>query len=62
MKKAIAVIDLSVLGLFIYDIPKDFNNEQIETFLDERGHHGNNCSWGEFDGKITDLRGELYGK
>ena len=56
--KAIAVIDLSCRGLFIYDVPKDFDIEQIEEFLHEKGGHLSNCSWGEFDGEIVDLREE----
>lgn len=53
---AIAVIDLSISGLFIYDVPEDFDSEQIEDFINSQGHHLSNCSWGCFDGDITDLR------
>lgn len=55
--KAIAVIDHSVNSLFIYDVPEEFDSEQIEEFLEEN-HHLSNCSWGEFDGIINDLREE----
>lgn len=57
--KKIAVIDQSVNGLFIYTVPEDFDNEQIEDFLDIQGRHLSNCSWGEFDGEIVDLTNEI---
>lgn len=56
-KMAIAVIDLAISKLFIYDVPKHFDSEQIENFLLEQNiHHLSNCSWGVFDGDIEDLR------
>lgn len=54
--KAIAVIDLSTSSLCIYDVPEDYDSEQIEEFIYEEGHHLSNCSWGEFDGEINDYR------
>jgi hypothetical protein len=48
----IAVIDSSTLGLFIYDVDKNFDSEQIEEFINKQGHHLSNCSWGEFEGEI----------
>lgn len=48
----IAVIDSSTLGLFIYDVNKNFDSEQIEEFISEQRHNLSNCSWGEFDGEI----------
>jgi len=54
----IAVIDQSINALFIYDIDSDWNNEETEEFLISQGRHLSNCSWGLFDGEITDLRGE----
>lgn len=56
--QAIAVLDHSINALFIYDVPKEFDVEQMEEFLHEQGRHLSNCSWGEFDGTITDLRNE----
>ena len=57
-KQAIAVIDLSVVGLFIYDVNPLFGSEEIEDFIHSQGHHLSNCSWGAFDGEIVDLRDE----
>lgn len=54
--KSIAVIDLSIPALFLYDVPEDYDNEQIEEFLYKQGRHLSNCSWGEFKGNIIDLR------
>ena len=54
----IAVIDLSIKGLFIYDIDSNWDDETIEEFLIEQGRHLSNCSWGVFDGEIVDLRNE----
>lgn len=56
--QAIAVIDLGISGLYIYDVPDEFNSEQIEDFISEQGHHLNNCDWGCFDGTIHDERPE----
>lgn len=56
--RKIAVIDSSVNGLFIYDIPKDFNTESIEEFMHQQGRHLSNCNWGEFDGEIIELTNE----
>lgn len=56
MKQALAVIDQSVNGLFIYDIEPGLCNEEIEEVIASNGHHLSNCSWGEFDGKIEDQR------
>lgn len=56
--KAIAVIDLSVSTLSIYDVPEHWEFERIEEYLDKKGHHLSNCSWGEFDGTINDKRDE----
>jgi len=56
--QAIAVIDQSTSGLFIYDVESGLNHEQTEEFISEQGHHLSNCSWGEFDGSINDLRNE----
>jgi len=53
---SIAVIDSSTVSLDIYDVPEDFNNEQIETFLEATGYHLSNCSWGVFEGEINDHR------
>tara|TARA_R110000787_G_scaffold71266_6_gene158708 strand:- start:85 stop:270 length:186 start_codon:yes stop_codon:yes gene_type:complete len=52
----IAVIDLSTNGLFLYSVPKEFGAEAVEEFIIGQGHHLSNCSWGEFDGDIVDLR------
>lgn len=54
----IAVIDSSTTGLFLYSVPKEFDSEEIEIFINNKGHHLSNCSWGEFDGEIVDLRDE----
>ena len=54
----LAVIDQSVNALFIYDIDSDWNNDETEAFLVSQGRHLSNCSWGVFDGEITDLRGD----
>ena len=54
--KVIAVIDLSNTSLHIYDINPKWDNERIENFLEQQGHHLSNCSWGEFDGIIIDHR------
>ena len=54
--KTIACIDQSVNGLFIYAVPTHFDNDDIEGFLTAEGRHLSNCSWGEFDGDIVDLR------
>ena len=54
----IAVIDSAVNGLFLYDMPDSFDNEQIEEFLTKHGRRIKNCSWGQIDGKIIDLRGD----
>jgi len=56
--KAIAVIDLAISGLYIYNVPKDFDSEQTEDFIHSQGHHLSNCSWGEFNGEIVDLRND----
>lgn len=53
---AIAVIDHQQNGLFIYDVPKDFNFENIDDFLIEQGHKPSVSTWGQFDGQIVDLR------
>jgi len=52
----IAVIDLSVNGLYLYNVPKEFDSEQIEEFITSQGHRMSNCSWGEYNGGIVDLR------
>jgi len=54
----IAVIDSSVKGLFIYDVDSDWNDEQIEHFINTQGRRPSECSWGVFDGDIDDFRGE----
>jgi hypothetical protein len=54
----VACIDQSVNGLFLYDVDCDWSAERIEEFLIEQGRHISNCSWGIFDGEITDLRNE----
>ena len=56
--QALAVIDQSVNGLFIYDIEEGLSNDEIETFIHSKGHHLSNCEWGEFDGQIEDQRNE----
>jgi hypothetical protein len=53
---SIAVIDLSVPSLDIYDVPKEYDSEEIEEFLREKGYHLSNCSWGVFQGEINDHR------
>lgn len=55
---AVALIDLSVCGLYIYDVPKELDHEETEEWLGCQGHHMSDCSWGVFDGDITDLRGD----
>lgn len=52
----IAVIDLSVSGLYLYNVPREFDSEQVEEFITSQGHHMSNCSWGEYNGGIVDLR------
>lgn len=52
----IAVIDSSTLGLFLYHVDSDWTDEQVEDFIHSQGHHLSNCSWGVFDGEVTDLR------
>ena len=59
MKKeqvAIAVIDLSVTTLTIYDVPAIWDSEEVEGFLQEKGYRMSQISWGEFDGTINDER------
>jgi len=57
--EAIAVIDLSTCGLFIYNVPKEYDSEATEEFITSQGHHLINCSWGAFDGDIVDLREDV---
>ena len=54
----IAVIDCSISSLFIYNIDSDWTCEDVEHFLNTQGRKLNQCSWGVFDGEITDLRDE----
>ena len=55
-KVSIAVLDLSIPSLDIYDVPEEFDSEQTEAFLEATGHHMSNCSWGVFEGEINDNR------
>ena len=55
---AVAVIDLSVGGLSIYDIPDGLSSEDAEDVLIAKGHKMSQCSWGYFDGKIEDNRSD----
>ena len=55
--KAIAVIDSSVSTLTIYDMPKSWDSETIETEIIKLGHRLSQVSWGVFDGEIDDRRG-----
>lgn len=55
-RQAIAVIDLSVTTLTIYDVPDKWGSEEIEWFLQEEGYRINEISWGAFDGEINDKR------
>ena len=54
---AIAVIDLTINELFIYDVPEENTNEQTEEFIMSK-HHLNSCSWGVINGTINDLRND----
>lgn len=54
--KDIAVIDLAVKGLFLYRVDESLTSEEIEIEINKKGHHLSNCSWGEYDGEIVDLR------
>jgi len=42
--------------LHIYDVPDEYDSEQIEEFIVSEGHHLSECSWGEFDGIVNDFR------
>jgi len=55
---ALAVLDSSIPGVFIYDVDAGWNSERIETFLYEQGRRVKDCDWLVFDGEITDLRNE----
>ena len=54
--QAIAVVDLSICSLYIYDVPEEWETEDIESFIVSEGHKLSNSSWGSFDGIINDLR------
>lgn len=55
---AVAVIDMSVGGLSIYDLPDGLSSEEAEDILIKKGHKMSCCSWGYFDGKIEDNRND----
>jgi len=57
MYQSIAVIDLSIPSLTIYDVDENWSCEEIEEHLyTDRGHNLGNCSWGVFEGEINDTR------
>ncbi len=55
---AIAVIDQSINGLFLYDVPEDYTSEEINNYIESQGRQLSLCTWGVFDGEIVDLRDE----
>lgn len=55
---AIAVIDQSMNGLFLYDVPEDYTSEEINNYIESQGRQLSLCTWGVFDGEIVDLRDE----
>jgi hypothetical protein len=54
--KTIAVIDFRIAGLFIYNVPDTHHTDEIEAFIELKGHPLGNCSWGVFEGDIQDNR------
>ena len=55
---AIAVIDQSINGLFLYQVPEHYTSEEINNYIESQGRQLSLCTWGVFDGEIVDLRDE----
>lgn len=53
---AIAVIDSEMLTLKIYNVPDDWDADDVEAYIQKKGHKASNCAWGVFDGTVNDLR------
>ena len=57
MKKVtIAVLDLEMASLDIYDVLDEFTPEETESFIEATGH--SSYIWGVFEGDIKDHRHE----
>ena len=54
--EAIAVIDMNLCSLYIYDVPEEWGTEEIESHIVSEGHQLSTSSWGTFDGVVNDLR------
>lgn len=54
--ESIAVIDMEMSVLYIYDVPKAWGTEETEAFIESKNHRLSTSTWGAFDGVIADNR------
>ncbi len=55
-KEAIAVIDMEMSNIYIYNVPKEWGTEETEKFIGDKGHELSTSTWGAFTGYVLDRR------